>query len=111
MREKIFGKEYNEKTKKFKYINLEKLAKESADFVKFLNFIFVGTPYKISEVRESRKKGNLNVYISLYEGNSFEESKDYGILLTNRGISVGDWSRKKLFSKDYEGLIKDYLQQ
>lgn len=108
MKEKIFKTKYNPRTKKFKQVNLERMAKETSDFVKHLNFVFSGTPYKICEVREGRKKGNLNVYVTFYERGTFEESKDYGILLTNQGVSVGDWSRGKYFSKKYKGLIKDY---
>jgi len=108
MKDKIFRTKYNSRTRKFKQINLEKLTKESADFVKHLNFVLSGTPYKIYEVHEGRKKNNLNVYVTLYEIGEPCEEKDYGILLTNRGVSVGDWSKRKYFSKRYKEMIKDY---
>jgi hypothetical protein len=108
MREKIFKTKYNLRTKRFKQINLERMTRETSDFVKHLNFVLSGTPYKICRVYEGRKKGNLNIYVTLFERGTFEESKDYGILLNNRGISVGDWSRGKYFSKKYKGKINDY---
>jgi hypothetical protein len=109
MREKIFERKYNSRSKKFKQINLEKMAEETSDFVKHLNFIFNDTPYKICKVYEERKKNNLKVYVTFFERGTGEESKNYGILLTNNGISVGDWNKGKYFSKQYKGKIKDYL--
>ena len=109
MKEKIFERKYNSRTKKFKQINLEKMAEETSDFVRHLNFIFNDTPYKICKVYEGRKKNNLNIYVTFYERGTSEESKNYGILWTNRGISVGDWSQGKYFSKKYKGRIQDYL--
>jgi hypothetical protein len=109
MKEKIFEMKYNSRTKKFKQINLEKLAKETSDFVKHLNFVFSGTPYRICKVYEGRDKNNLNVYVTLNERGEFcEENKDFGILLTSQGVSVGDWSQEKYLSKKYKGKIKDY---
>jgi hypothetical protein len=108
MREKIFKTKYNPRTKKFKQINLEKLAKETSDFVKYLNLIFSGTQYRIGEVHEGKDKNNLNVYVTLSEKETCEENKDYGILLTNSGVSIGDWSKRKYFSKQYKGMIRYY---
>jgi len=90
MKEKIFKTEYNPRTKRYKQMNLEKMAKETSDFVRHLNFIFLGTQYRVGEVREGRDKNHLKVYVTLSEKGTCEENKDYGILLTNNGISVGD---------------------
>lgn len=108
MREKIFKTKYNSRTKRFRQINLERMTKETADFVRHLNFVFNGTPYKICKVYESRKKNNPNVYVTLFERNELGEDKDFGILLTNQGISVGDWSQGKYFSEKYKRMIMGY---
>ena len=107
MREKLFETRYNPKTKRFKQINLEKLTKEGSDFVRHLNFVFSGSQYKICKVYEG--KNNLNIYVTLSNGvEPGKEDNQYGILLTNNGISVGDWSKEKYFSEKYKDIIKNY---
>ena len=107
MKEKLFETKYNPRTKKFKQINLEKLSKESSDFVKHLNFVLSGTLYRICKIYEGKEE--LNVYATLFNRSEpGKEIKDYGILLTNNGISVGDWSKEKYFSEKYKEAIKEY---
>ncbi|VVB83213.1 Uncharacterised protein [uncultured archaeon] len=121
---------FNPKTKTIIPMNLEKLSKPIADFVRHLNFVFSGTPYGISSVIEGKysQNGLLRRIISGVEGNN---CLDIGINLYKRrreptecyeegfkyiGIMIGeDYEEIKLMEfedrgdlKDFEDRIKDY---
>lgn len=75
---------FNSKTGKVKRLNLEKLSKPVADFVKHLNFVLNGTPYAVGFVNEQRYKpnGKLREFITGIEG---EDKLTIDFTFYNRG--------------------------
>jgi hypothetical protein len=119
---------YNSRTGRVRRLNLEKLSKPVADFVKHLNFVFSGTPYGIKSVNEYRgsvrdetKPDYTHIGIALYklgEEPAKKCSDGYGYI----GVTFGGWCDKPNMSilyyedknkhavniKKFESQIRNY---